>query len=154
MQKNVFSGPSAMKDFLDPRSTVTPLIELPESLNPLVKDNTHIFAKRMDLLPLGNVKSLPAFQMLQAAQLDGIHTLIENSSGNTVASLAILGRLFGVPQTKALVSNEVSRGKLALLRLFGVEVIVKDEPICPDPNDPESGIYQAKIGRASCRERV
>ncbi len=133
-----------MKDFLDPRSTVTPLIELPGSLNPLAKDNIRIFAKRMDLLPLGNVKSLPAFHMLKAAQLDGIHTLIENSSGNTVASLAILGRLFGVPQTKALVSNEVSRGKLALLRLFGVEVIVKDEPICPDPNDPESGIYQAK----------
>src|SRR5437763_1142330 len=144
MQKNVFSGPSAMKDFLDPCRIVTPLIELPGSLNPLAKDNTRIFAKRMDLLPLGNVKSLPAFQMLKTAQLDGIHTLIENSSGNTVASLAILGRLFGVPQTKALVSNEVSRGKLALLRLFGVEVFVKDESICPDPNDPESGIYQAK----------
>src|SRR5262249_36822429 len=113
MQKNVFSGPSAIKDFLDPRNAVTPLIELPERLNPLAQDNIRIFAKRMDLLPLGNVKSLPAFHMLQAAQLDGIHTLIESSSGNTVASLAILGRLFGVPQTKALVSNEVNSGKLA-----------------------------------------
>ena len=140
MSPNVFT----LKDFLNPRSTVTPLIELPEYLNPLAKHRVRIFAKRMDMLPLGNIKSLPAFAMLRAVNLDAVHTLVENSSGNTVASLAILGRLFGVPHTKALVSNEVSSGKLALLRLFGVEVIVKDEPICPDPNDPESGIYLAK----------
>ena len=43
-----------------------------------------------------------------------------------------------------MVSHEVSWGKLQLLRIFGVEIIVNDEPICPDPNDKTSGIYKAE----------
>ncbi|CAN5128294.1 hypothetical protein BH11PAT4_BH11PAT4_1050 [soil metagenome] len=144
MPTNVFSGKAAVRDFLDPNNhPSTPLIELPDNLNPLTPDGVRIFAKRMDMLPLGNVKSLPALNMLKQADLTGTHTLVENSSGNTVFSLAILGRAFGIPNAKALVSNEVSIGKLEMLRLFGTEVIVNEEPICPDPNDPDSGIHQA-----------
>jgi len=145
MHNTTFFGPSAVSDFLDPNNNPpTPLIELPGSLNPFLGDNVHIFAKRMDMLPLGNIKSLPALSMLKKQDLRSVTTLVENSSGNTVFSLAILGRVFGVPHTKALVSNEVSPGKLEMLRLFGAEVIVNEEPICPDPNDPTSGIHLAK----------
>lgn len=147
--ETVFSGDNALRDYLDPENHPdTPLVELPASLNPFVKNGVRIYAKLMNQLPLQNVKSLPAFMMLKRAaesgQLKDITTLVENSSGNTAFSLAIIGRAFGIPRAQALVSNEVSRGKLRMLRVFGNEVSVHQEPICPDPADPESGINQAK----------
>lgn len=146
---NMFSGPDAVRDFLNPDlNPPLPLIEIPEALNPFIEDGVRIFAKLMNFLPLGNVKSLPAYNMLlereQNKELQGIHSLIENSSGNTVFSLAVIGRLFGIAKTKAIVSHEVTWGKLQLLRLFGTEILVNEEPICPDPNDKNSGIYLAK----------
>jgi cysteine synthase A len=50
-----------------------------------------------------------------------------------------------IPRTKAVVSHEVTKGKLNLLRILGTEIIVNEEPICPDPSDPTSGIYKAKV---------
>ena len=146
---NVFSGTDAIRDFLNPDySPPLPLIEIPKELNPFFDDGVHIFAKCMNFLPLGNVKSLPAYNMLLEAEqknrLARVENLIENSSGNTVFSLAVIGRLFGIPTTKAIVSHEVTWGKLQLLRLFGTEIFVNEEPICPDPNDKTSGIYLAK----------
>jgi len=146
---NKFQGGNAIKDFLNPdKNPMIPLVELPEHCNPFAKDGVRIFAKLMNMLPLANVKSLPALNMLLEAerkkQLKNVHTLIENSSGNTVFSLATIARLFGIENTKAIVSHEVTWGKLQLLRLFGTEIIVKEELICPDPNDKESGIYEAR----------
>ena len=146
-QLNVFAGKNALRAFLDPnQNPPLPLVEIPEALNPFTKDGVRIFAKLMNFLPLGNVKSLPAYNMLleKETQLDGIHHLIENSSGNTVFSLAVIGRLFGIPNTRAIVSHEVTWGKLQLLRFFGTEVFVNEEPICPDPSDRNSGIHKAK----------
>lgn len=146
---NVFSGADAVKDFLNPDSNpYIPLVELPESLNPFAKDGVRIFAKLMQMVPLMNVKSLPALNMLLEAEADGklknVKSLIENSSGNTVFSLAMIARLFGIERTRAIVSHEVTWGKLQLLRLFGTEIMVNEEPICPDPGDKTSGIYKAK----------
>lgn len=152
-RRNVFSGPDAVRDFLNPEcNPPLPLVEIPKHLNPFYKDNVRIFAKLMNFLPLANVKSLPAYNMLLekelANTLRGTKSLIENSSGNTVFSLAVIGRIFGVPKTRAIVSHEVTWGKLQLLRLFGTEITVNKEPICPDPGDKESGIYKAKqIGK-------
>lgn len=147
---NVFSGKNAMLDFLNPdNNPPIPMVELSDDLNPFRKDGVRIYAKLMNTLPLNNVKSLPSYNMLMEAKergdLDNIDTVIENSSGNTVFSLAIIGRLLGVKSTKAVVSNEVSAGKLKMLRLFGTEIIVNKEPICPDPSDKTSGIYKAKV---------
>ncbi|MDO8571828.1 MAG: pyridoxal-phosphate dependent enzyme [bacterium] len=146
---NTFKGGTAIKDFLNPdKNPMIPLVELPDHCNPFARDGVQIFAKLMNMLPLANVKSLPALNMLLEAEetkeLKNVHTLIENSSGNTVFSLATIARLFGIETTKAIVSHEVTWGKLQLLRLFGTEIIVNEEPICPDPNDKESGIYKAK----------
>lgn len=145
---NTFEGSNAVLDFLNPDNVpYTPLVEIPDHLNPYRKDGVRVFAKLMNALPLANVKSLPAYNMLLDQKEKGSlpDTLIENSSGNTVFSLAVIARLMGIPHTKAVVSHEVSRGKLNILRFLGTEVIVNEEPICPDPSDPTSGIYKAKV---------
>lgn len=147
--KNTFLGKNAILDFLNPdKGVYTPLVEIPEQLNPCAEDGVHIYAKLLNMLPLTNVKSLPAFKMLDQEKakggLKGVHTIIENSSGNTVLSLAVLGKLFGIEHTQAFVSHEILPGKLQMLQLFGVKCIVNEEPICPDPSDTNSGIYKAK----------
>ena len=151
---NVFDGPTALRDFLNPdNQPPLPLVKLPASLNPFAGDGVKIYAKLMNFLPLANIKSLPAFNMLlekeASGELKSVAALIENSSGNTVFSLGILARIFGIEKTKAIVSHEVSHGKLQLLRFFGIDISVNEEPICPDPSDKESGIYKAKeIGQS------
>ncbi len=123
--QNVFSGPDAIKRFLDPDcNPPVPLVELPRSLNPFADQQVRIFAKLLYLLPLLNLKSLPALSMLQDAgdKLQGVHTLVENSSGNTVFSLAIIARLFGIRSVRALVPIDLAPGKLELLRLAGAEI--------------------------------
>jgi cysteine synthase/rhodanese-related sulfurtransferase len=147
---NIFEGPHAVLDFLNPdNASYIPLVELPASLNSYADKGVRIFVKLMNMLPLMNVKSLPAYNMLldkkDRGELEDVNTVIENSSGNTVFSLAVIARLMGVPRTRAIVSHQVSGGKLKLLRLLGAEVIVNEEPICPDPADPTSGIYKAKV---------
>ena len=148
--RNVFAGEEALRDYLDPdASPWPPLVELPTAFNPWRAQGVRLYMKLMSALPLHNIKSWPAFNMLATAeaagQLQGVETLVENSSGNTSFSLAVLARQRGIPCTKAIVSHEVSPGKLKLLRLFGAEVVVNQEPICPDPHDPTSGIYKAKV---------
>ena len=146
---NVFKGSNAVRDFLNPdNSPMIPLVELPVKCNSFHKEGVRIYAKLMNMLPLANVKSLPALNMLleagESGRLKKVHTLIENSSGNTVFSLATIARLFGIAKTKAIVSHEVTWGKLQLLRLFGTEILVNKEPMCPDLSDKESGIYKAR----------
>jgi cysteine synthase len=55
-------------------------------------------------------------------KLAGTHTLVENSSGNTGFSLAIIGRLFGIRSVRAIVPIDIAPGKLELLRLAGADV--------------------------------
>ena len=123
--ENVFSGPDAVKHFLDPdRNPPLPLVELPISLNPFSEQKVRIFAKLLYLLPLMNLKSLPVLAMLQGAsdELDGVHTIVENSSGNTAFSMAIMARLFGIWSVRAIVPLDIAPGKLELLRLAGADV--------------------------------
>jgi cysteine synthase len=118
---NVFEGPAAVRDLLDPgRLPYLPLVELPAELNPFAGDNVRIFAKLITLLPLGNVKAVPAFNMIaemhRRGELAGVRRIVENSSGNTVSSLALVGRQFGVDETKSYVSAEISWHKLLTTR--------------------------------------
>jgi cysteine synthase len=141
---NVFEGSTAIKDFLNPdNSPPIPLVELPGEFNPVQADGVRIFAKLMYLLPLLNIKSLPALHMLAEAkasgQLDGVHTLVENSSGNTVFALAVLAPLFDVPRTVAILPWDIAPGKLETLLVAGVEPMLKKD----DPHKP-SGIAEAR----------
>lgn len=150
MSWSVFSWTSALEDFLNPYHHLTPLVELPVDLNPYAQDGVRVFLKLQTFLPLGNIKSLSARGMLHQAkeswQFDDQlpHTIVENSSGNTAFSLAVLGRSMGIPKMRAWVSQEITKGKLQLLQLFGVEAVVHAEQICPNPQDPRSGIVKAR----------
>jgi cysteine synthase len=141
---NVFKGENSIKDFLNPDlHPALPLVELPESINPFLKDGVHIYAKLMYFLPLLNIKSLPALNMLLEAEKDGklkeVNTIIENSSGNTAFSLAIMAKIFGINDVRAIVPFDIAPGKLELLRLSGVKPVLKKD----NPNEP-SGISDAR----------
>jgi cysteine synthase len=131
---NVFEGNTAIRDFLNPEnSPPLPLVELPGEFNPYRAERVRIFAKLMYLLPLLNIKSLPMLNMLMEAKslgkLDGVHTLVESSSGNAAFSLAVLAAHFGVPRTIAILPWDVAPGKLEILRVAGVEPVLKrDDP--------------------------
>lgn len=153
--KNVFEGPDALKDFLNPgRHPNLPMVELPADLNPFADENVRIFAKLMGMSPLANVKAVPAFNMIREmfkrGELEGVERLVENSSGNTVFSLALAARQYGVERTQSYVPSEISWNKLLMLLFFGIEPIVNEEPQSPIENDPQSGVYKAKEdGKAS-----
>ena len=140
----VFDGPTAVRDFLNPCSNPPlPLVELPDYLNPFKEYAVRIHAKLMYLLPLLTIKSLPALSMLLDAEAEGklknVDTIVENSSGNTALSLAVLARNFGIQHVIAMVPWDIAPGKLDLLRLCGVDPrLQKDSP------DGPSGIELAR----------
>jgi cysteine synthase len=141
---NVFEGPESIKNFLNPEnSSYLPLVELPDQLNRFRKDGVRVFAKLGYLLPLLNIKCLPALNMLREAEgvgrLEGVHTIIENSSGNTAFCLAVLAGVFGIGRVTALVPFDIAPGKFDLLRLVGVQPEMKRE----GPGDV-SGIDEAR----------
>lgn len=148
-KQNVFEGPAAIKDFLNPgKNTYLPLVELPATLNPFTGDKVRIFAKMLNMMALGNVKAAPAFNMIEekhlSGELEGVKTIVENSSGNTVSSVALVARHFGINDIKSYVPSEISWHKLLMLLFFGIEPIVNAEPKNPVEDDPESGITKAK----------
>ncbi len=129
---NTFSGPDALRDFLDPgKSVPTPLVELPPTLNPLHKEKVHIYAKAAFLSPLFNIKQIGALGLLRdaaaAGRLRGVHTLVESSSGNMILGLAVLAKYFGIPRVVGIVPRDIAPGKLEVLRLFGVDPEFSDE---------------------------
>jgi len=145
-RRGVFEGPNAIRDFLNPENNpATPLVELPDRLNPFRAQNVRIFGKLMYLLPLLSIKSLPAIKMLADAEaagdLKGVHTIVESSSGNTAFALGVVAPQFGIRRVVAVVPWDIAPGKLELLRLCGVEPrLVKEGP------DEPSGIAQAREG--------
>ncbi len=147
--KNVFQGADALKDFLNPgRHPNLPMVELPAELNPFASDKIRIFAKLMGMSPLANVKAVPAFNMIREmhrrGDLKGVVRLVENSSGNTVSSMALVARQYGVERTQSYVPSEISWNKLLMLLFFGIEPIVNEEPQSPGENDPQSGVFKAR----------
>ncbi len=149
---NVFQGKSSILDFLDPdKSPPTPLVELSSELNPFRSQNVRIFAKLHNMLPLGNIKMLAARNMLEkgfeSGKLKNTNSLIEYSSGNTILSLAIIARQMGIKNIKSLISHEAFESRINLLRFFGIQVGIHQEPTNPMKHDPKSGISKAeKLG--------
>ncbi|KAJ7732118.1 tryptophan synthase beta subunit-like PLP-dependent enzyme [Mycena metata] len=152
MNMNVFSGKNALKDFYDPAKNVPlPLVELPS--HPFESDGVEIFAKMLTLLPAGNVKSLPALNMLLRAVESGeinedTKRIIEWSSGNTAISLAILSRIYGLGDVSAYISNKNSEAKMQLLRFFGLELSLFGGPAQVNPDDVDGGIRAAILDGA------
>ncbi|CCO31605.1 hypothetical protein BN14_05651 [Rhizoctonia solani AG-1 IB] len=144
---NVFSGKTALLDFYNPdKNPPLPLVELPS--HPFEGDNVRIYAKMLTLLPAGNVKSLPALNMLMRASEagevnDSTERIVEYSSGNTVISLGIVSKIMGGPQVGAYISNKTSPQKMELLRFFGLDLTLFGGPAQVEPADVNGGIYAA-----------
>ena len=146
--KNIFTGEKAIFNYLTPGSMgPTPAIELPARLNPYLKNGIHIYLKLAQSVPLANIKSLPAWYMLSAIpkkELQKIEHLVEYSSGNTVMSLAVLSRHFGIPNMHAIITPDVPKNKQNLLRLLGTDLIISNGPPSPDVRGTIGGIWDAK----------
>ncbi|KAL1591755.1 hypothetical protein SLS60_011754 [Paraconiothyrium brasiliense] len=144
---NVFSGQNALKDYYDPdKNPPLPLVEIPRQLNPFYNDGVHIYAKMMTFLPAHNVKELPALAMLSSSQISPqTKSLVEYSSGSTVISMGIVGRiLHGIVDTRAYISNKTSESKLRLLQFFGLDLRLFGGPSQPEPTDARGGIQRAR----------
>ncbi len=146
--KSIFKGEKAIFNYLTPGAMgASPVVELPSRLNPYLKDGVHIYIKLMQSVPLANIKSLPAWYMLNAIpknELKDIKHLVEYSSGNTVMSLSILSRHFGIPNMHAIITPDVPKNKQNLLKLLGTDLIVSHGPACPDVNAKIGGVWDAK----------
>jgi cysteine synthase A len=152
--KNIFKGEKAIFNYLTPGANgPTPLVELPSRLNPFLKDGVHIYIKLVQSVPLANIKSLPAWHMLNGIpkkELKNIKNLVEYSSGNMALSLTILSRHFGIPKMHAIITSDVPKDKQKLLKLLGTDLIMSNGPHCPDVNAKEGGVWEAaQMGKQS-----
>src|SRR4051794_25941191 len=111
----------------------TPLVRL-SRLEPGLR--CQLVAKIEVSNPGGSIKDRVALRMIEAAERDGRlepgGTIVEPTSGNTGAGLAIAARLKGY-RVIAVMPDKMSKEKIDLLRALGAEVVV-----CPTNVDPDS----------------
>jgi cysteine synthase len=53
-----------------------------------------------------------------------VSSIIESSSSNTVLSLSVVAKMFGVENTYAIVDHSIAPGLVRMLRLFGIEILL------------------------------
>jgi len=113
----------------------TPLIRLSRLHEP-----GNLVAKVEYLNPAGSVKERIAVHMIDRAEAEGLlepgGTIIEPTSGNTGAGLAMVGAVRGY-RVICTVPDKVSAEKIDLLRAYGAEVIVTPTNLLPE----EEGSY-------------
>src|ERR1700722_3545028 len=98
-----------------------------------------ILAKLEYLNPGGSVKDRIGLAMIEAAERDGRlnpgGTIIEPTSGNTGAGLAIAAALKGY-RCIFVMPDKMSQEKISMLRALGAEVVIT--PTAVDHDSPES----------------
>lgn len=167
---NVFKGPDSLRQYFNPdEQPPLPLVELPEKLNPFLKDGVRIYAKLLTTLPAQNVKALPgktsnqyesqqprtnscvALNMLLHEPSADKKKLVEVSSGSTVTSLSVTARvLYDNPNTTAYVSNKAALDRVRELQFFGLEVALYGGPTYTDTTDPRGPVEWARrLGKSS-----
>jgi cystathionine beta-synthase len=103
-----------------------------------------IYVKCEYLNPGGSHKDRLAANMLRRAEEQGLKpggTIVEATSGNTGASLALLAALRGY-KCVFVMPDKMSQEKIAHLRAFGARVVVC--PTAVEPEDPRS-YYQVAL---------
>src|SRR5574337_179889 len=120
----------------------TPMVRLNKisgSINP------SIFAKLEFLNPAGSVKDRMALFIIEDAERRGLlkpgGTIVENSSGNTGAALAMIAAVKGY-QCIITMPDKMSDEKKNLMKAFGAQVVVTPTDVPPD--SPESYYSVAK----------
>lgn len=120
----------------------TPLIKLNKVTKGL-KPNVYVKAEFLN--PGGSVKDRMALFMIEDAEKKGLlkpgDTIVENTSGNTGAGLAMVAAVKGY-KTVFTMPDKMSKEKINLLKAFGAEVIVTPTDVPAD--SPESYYSVAK----------
>jgi cystathionine beta-synthase len=116
----------------------TPLVRL-RRISEAEQLRCTLLAKVETVNPGGSVKDRVAIAMVDAAERDGQlepgGTIVEPTSGNTGAGLAIVAAQRGY-RCVFVMSDKMSDEKVALLRAYGAEVVVC--PTAVPPEDPRS----------------
>src|SRR6266516_1383953 len=98
-----------------------------------------ILAKLEYMNPGGSVKDRIGLAMVEAAERDGRlrpgGTIVEPTSGNTGAGLAIAAALRGY-RSIFVMPDKMSQEKISMLRAYGAEVVIT--PTAVDAHSPES----------------
>src|SRR3954454_15685411 len=114
----------------------TPIVRLPK-LSP--SGGAEVVAKLEYLNPGGSVKDRIGLPMIEAAERDGKlrpgGTIVEPTSGNTGAGLAIAAAIKGY-RCIFVMPDKMSQEKIAMLRAYGAEVVIT--PTAVEPDSPES----------------
>src|SRR5436853_7638225 len=114
----------------------TPVVRL-DKLSP--PSGAEVVAKLEYLNPGGSVKDRIGLPMIEAAERDGKlrpgGTIVEPTSGNTGAGLAIAAAIKGY-RCIFVMPDKMSQEKIALLRAYGAEVVIT--PTAVDHDSPES----------------
>lgn len=126
----------------------TPLVRLDKT----VRDLPHrVYAKLEFLNPTGSVKDRLALFVIEEAERQGLikpgDLVIDNSSGNTAVSVAMVARQKGY-RAMFTVPDKTSQEKIDLIRAMGAEVV-----ICPTevPHDDPRSYYSS--ARRIAKER-
>jgi S-sulfo-L-cysteine synthase (O-acetyl-L-serine-dependent) len=128
-------------------------------LNRLVPPGSTLWAKLEWLNPFGSVKDRAAWAMLQDLERRGElgpsrpgRGIVEPTSGNTGLSLAGLSGVRGYPML-AVVPSKVPEEKKVLLRVFGANVEVVPDALCPLPGSEDGTIGLAKTHAKASADR-
>ncbi|MDE0170117.1 MAG: pyridoxal-phosphate dependent enzyme [bacterium] len=103
----------------------------------------NLVAKVDYMNPAGSVKERIAVNMIDRAEQMGLlgegGTIIEPTSGNTGAGLAMVGAVRGY-RVICTVPDKVASEKIDLLRAYGAEVIVTPTELLPEDEDSYYGV--------------
>ena len=104
----------------------TPLVRIRKMFR---KPGVEILAKLEGLNPCGSVKERVALAMIEGAERDGLlkpgMTLVESSSGNTGAGLAMAAAVKGYPCLITM-ARKASLERRQYIRAFGAELVLVD----------------------------
>ncbi len=104
---------------------VTPLKAMGVGWTPLVPirfEENNVLLKLEYLMPSGSFKDRGVNTMINQLASMGVHSIIEDSSGNAGASVAAHGARFGI-HTKIFVPENTSQNKIKQINIYGAEII-------------------------------
>lgn len=132
----------------------TPLVRLRRIGPP---DGAQVLVKLEGRNPGGSAKDRAALALVRTAEASGElrpgATIVESTSGNTGIGLALVGRVTGHPVVIVHGGN-MSPEKLALLRLYGAELVEADWSAGPeDPDNPRAVADRIAVQRGGWRSR-
>lgn len=130
----------------------TPLVRLHRVVPP---GGATLLVKLEGRNPGGSAKDRPALSIVQDAEASGALApgapIVESTSGNTGIGLALVGRVTGHPVV-VVHGGAMSAEKLALLRLYGAELVEADWSAGPDdPDNPRAVADRIALERGGWR---